>query len=131
MLKGNIIILNIGDNIMDERIEKAISYSNYKLSIQNQRENLKTKLTEQLVYATGGGLFDINQELISFVSTLASKTDSAVLLDKNKTPVMIENLSDFLDEILSRYMDASNSYLQEYEKLRKARSVKQLIEIEE
>lgn len=116
---------------MDERIEKALSYSNYKLSLQNQRENLKTKLTEQLVYAINGGLFDITQELISFVSVLSSKTETAVLLDKNKTPIQIESLSDFLDEILSRYISASNTYFSEYEKIKKVRSIKQLIEIEE
>lgn len=116
---------------MDERIEKALSYSNFKLSVQSQRENLKTKLTEQLVYGIGGGLFDIDQTLISFVSALLAKTESAVLLDKNKTPVMIEDLSEFLDEIISRYVSASNEYLTEYEKIRKVRNVKSLIELED
>lgn len=116
---------------MDERIEKALSYSNYRLTLQNQRENLKTKLVEKLTYAKDGGLFDINQELISFISILSEKTDSVIILDKNKTPVQISNLTEFLEEIISRYMEVTNTYFQEYEKIRKARSVKQLIDFEE
>ncbi|PJB17183.1 MAG: hypothetical protein CO117_12640 [Flavobacteriaceae bacterium CG_4_9_14_3_um_filter_33_16] len=116
---------------MDERVEKALKFANLKITQANQRENLRTQLYEKLILGVNGGLFDINQTLISFVSILASKTDSAVILDKNNNPVLIENLNDFLDEILSRYMENTNLFYQDYTALNKARNVKNLMDFNE
>ena len=116
---------------MDERLEKALKYANYKVTLSNQKENLKTELYEKLVIGINGGLFNITPELISFAAMLSEKTDSAVMIDKNNNPVLIEDLSDFVDEIISRYIEATNFYHQEYEKLRKARSVSKLIDFNE
>lgn len=116
---------------MDERVEKALKYAEYKVTQANQRENLKTELYEKLIIGMNGGLFEINQILISFVSMLSSKTNSAVVLDKNNNPILIENLESFLDEILSRYIEYTNVYYQDYSELIKSRSVKHLINFDE
>lgn len=116
---------------MDERVEKALKYAEYKITQANQKENLRTELYEKLIIGINGGLFEINQALISFVSILSTKTESAVILDKNANPILIENLEEFLDEILSRYMEYTNLFYQEYTKLLKSRSIKHLVNFDE
>jgi hypothetical protein len=84
-----------------------------------------------LSYSTNGGTFEISHELISFVKMLIDKEYSnAVLLDVYQNPIMIDNLNDFLEEILSRYFEAVNEYHAEYTKLKKARKVHKLIDID-
>jgi hypothetical protein len=51
-----------------------------------------------------------------------NQTD-AVLLDDKTSPVKIKDLNIFLEEILSVYNEATNTYHVAWEALRKARSV--------
>lgn len=112
---------------MDERLQKALDFANFRVSLQNQRENLKLKLKEHLTYSVNGGTFSIDSNLISFVSVLLQKTEEAVLLDQNEIPIFIENLEEFYNEILSRYINATNEYHDEYEKLKKSRTVGKVV----
>jgi hypothetical protein len=111
---------------MDDRLTKALEYSNYKVTVFRQKQNLKLRLENLLTYAHNGGMFKISQELISFVDALLRREVSeVVLVDSRENPVKILNLQEFYDTILSLYFEATNEYHLEYEKLRKARSVKQ------
>jgi hypothetical protein len=111
---------------MDDRLTKALEYSNYKVTVFQQKQNLKLRLENLLTFAHNGGMFKITQELISFVSSLLQKdVQEVVLIDSRENPVKISNLEEFYDTILSQYFEATNEYHLEFEKLRKARSVKQ------
>jgi len=50
-----------------------------------------------------------------------------VLLDSNENPILIENLETFRDDIFSRYFEVTNEYFQEFDKIKKSRSVEKLI----
>ena len=54
-----------------------------------------------------------------------------VLLDDNDTPIKIEDLIKFFDDIMDIYFAATNEYQTEYEKIRTKRSVDGLIEYEQ
>jgi hypothetical protein len=111
---------------MDDRLTKALEYSNYKVTVFQQKQNLKLHLENLLTFAHNGGIFKITQELISFVDALLRREiTEVVLIDSRENPVKIANLQDFYDTILSQYFEATNEYHLEFEKLRKARSVKQ------
>jgi hypothetical protein len=111
---------------MDDRLTKALEYSNYKVTVFQQKQNLKLRLENLLTFAHNGGMFKITQELISFVSSLLQKdVQEVVLIDSRENPVKIANLEEFYDTILGQYFEATNEYHLEFEKLRKARSVKQ------
>jgi hypothetical protein len=111
---------------MDDRLTKALEYSNYKVTVFRQKENLKLRLENLLTYAHNGGMFKISQELISFVDALLRKEiNEVVLIDTRENPVKIDNLQEFHDTIIGLYFEATNEFHAEYEKLRKARSVKQ------
>jgi hypothetical protein len=109
---------------MDDRLEKALAHGNYKVTVFQQKQNLKLRLENLLTYAHNGGIFKVSQELIAFIDALLRKeVTEVVLLDSRENPVKIANLQDFYDEIVSLYFEATNEYHQAYEDLRKARNV--------
>jgi hypothetical protein len=116
---------------MSSKLTKALEFANYRTTLNVQHNALKAKVQTLLNYSINGGTFNISQELISFVKLLLDREYSdAVLLDVYNNPIKIDDLNDFLDEILSRYFEAVNEYHTEYQKLRKARKVHKLIELE-
>jgi len=116
---------------MDEKVAKALEFANYRQTLNNQIQTLKVRTETQLIISKNGGTFHINESLISFLNFLISRDqEEAVLLDNNKSPVLIKNLEEFLDEVLTRYLDVTNDYLEQYEKIRKARNVKKILDME-
>lgn len=110
---------------MDDRLKKAIEFSNYRVSLFNSKENIKIKVDSMLTYAINGGVFKASIELINFTRLVTDTgRDSVVLIDINNNPIEITNVTDFHDELMSRYFQATNYYHTEYMKLKKARSVK-------
>lgn len=117
----------IFDSLVDDKLAKALEASNYRLTLNIQRENSKLKLKNHLVYSQNGGLFKITQDFISFVFALSQSKESSVILDSNENPVLIKDLQIFFEEILSVYQEAMNEYLIEYEKFKKLRNTKTLV----
>ena len=117
---------------MDERLQKALEFSNYMVTLNNQKRIIKEKFKEQTIYYHQGGQFTVTQQLLTFVNLLVDKdnTQDIVLIDDNDTPIMIDDLEDFLVEITDCYFTAANEYHAEYQKLRKNRSVEKLVEYE-
>lgn len=115
---------------MDERLQKALDISNYMVTLNNQKRILKEQYQENLIYYFGGGQFTITQQLISFCQSLISmKQTSTILIDDNGTPIEIEILEVFVSDICSKYFEASNSYLIEYNRLKTNRSVESIMDI--
>ena len=116
---------------MDERLEKALDFSNYMLTLNNQKRLLAEKYQESLIHFYNGSQFTITRELITFVSIMVSSDqDEIVITDDNNIPCMVENLEDFYGEIVSKYTNASNSYYTAYADLKKNRTVEKLVNYE-
>ena len=115
---------------MSSKLTKALEFANYRKTLNVQHNNLKAKVQTLLNYSINGGTFQIDQVLISFVQTLLEQEHTkAVLLDIYNNPIEIE-LESFLEEIISRYFEATNEYHAEYQKLRKSRKVHKLIDLD-
>lgn len=115
---------------MSSKLTKALEFANYRRTLNVQHNNLKAKVQTLLSYSINGGTFQIDQVLISFVKTLLDQEHTkAVLLDIYNNPIQIE-LEEFLEEITSRYFEATNEYHAEYEKLKKSRKVHKLIDLD-
>jgi hypothetical protein len=114
---------------MDERLQKALDFSKYRIALFNRKEDLKIKVNNMLIHAHNGGIFKASQELISFVKLLidAGKT-TVVLIDVNGNPIQILDTQVFFNDILSKYFEATNYYHVEYTKIRSARSVTSIYE---
>lgn len=115
--------------LIDERLEKAIDSSKYRVTLYNQKENTKLKFKQSLSYSINGGFFVISEQLISFVQTLISRNIlDSILIDAHGNPINIENLSVFLDQVMDKYFEATNDYLIEYKKIQSARKIAPMME---
>lgn len=116
---------------MDERLQKALDFSNYRQTLSIQRKTLKEKINAKLTYGCNGGLFKIDRSLITFVQMLIDqgRVENIPLIDVNENPILIPNLNDFRDEILDRYFTATYEYLEEYQKIKSSRSVEKLLDL--
>ena len=115
---------------MQDEYKKALDFSNYRQTFSIQRKTLKEKIDAKLTYGAAGGIFKIDRSLITFVELLIQKDrkTGVVILDTNENPILIEDLEKFRDEILDRYFTASNEYYQQFQDLKKSRSVEKLLE---
>lgn len=115
---------------MQEHFKNALEFANYQQTFSIQRKILKEKIESKLTYGHNGGLFYIDQTLLNFVEMLTAKgrTSGVVILDINENPVLIDNLELFKDEIFARYFEATNEYFENYQNLKKSRSVEKLLE---
>ena len=109
---------------MDDRLKKAIEFSNYRIGLFNRKEDLKVSFYSMLSYGHNGGVFKITSELISFVKLILDEDKtSCVLIDSYENPIDVTDLRLFYDSIFTRYFEATNYYNTEYTKLKKARTV--------
>lgn len=117
---------------MDERLQKALEFSNYMVTLNNQKRVLKERFREQTVFYYQGGQFTVTKDLMTFVGMLVEQgnDEDIVLVDDNETPIMVKDLGEFQAEILNTYFTAANEYHAGYENLRKNRSVEKLVEYE-
>lgn len=116
---------------MQEQLKSALDFSNYQQTFSIQKKLLKERTEAKLTYGFNGGIFYIDKILLTFVDMLCSKgrTESVVLLDANQNPILIKDLESFKDEILSRYFEVTNEYFEQYEKIKKSRSVEKLLDL--
>lgn len=113
----------------DERLQKALEFSNYIATITNQKQQIKNRVAQlQLVHANGG-TFRANQETIAFVKTLLDMDHkSAILLDSKDNPINVTDVKDLLEQLVSAYFSAMQEYDAEYTKIKKSRSVEKIMD---
>lgn len=114
---------------MDERLKKALDFSNYMVTLNNQKRLLREKYFEDLIYFYNGCQFTITKELITFIGFMleAGNDNNVVITDDNDIPCKLENVSDFYTSILDVYFTASNKYFTEYESIKKKRKIESLV----
>lgn len=115
---------------MDDKLKKALEFSNYMITFDNQKRILKEKYQDDLIYYFNGGRFTATQELVSFCQSLVNlEQTSTILVDDNNLPIAIEDLKEFSFEIVNVYFTATNQYLTEYNKLKTNRSVEGIFDV--
>jgi hypothetical protein len=113
---------------IDSRLASALEASNYRITLFNQKQNARLRLQKDLTYATGGGIFKIDQTLISFVSALkAEGYTSAVLLDVHQNPIEITDLAEFCKSIMQIYFECTNDFLVEFKSIQRCRTTSSLV----
>lgn len=115
---------------MDERLEKALEFSNYMATLNNQKRIIREQFLESCVHYLNGGKFSVNRDLITFCHTLLQNNQTGcVLIDDNDTPVNVEDLQKFLDDILDIYFTASYKYLDKHNEIKANRTVEGLVNL--
>jgi hypothetical protein len=117
---------------MDDRLSKALEFSNYRQTLAIQRKTLKEKTDAKLTYGYNGGLFKIDKELILFLEFLISigRAENIPIIDNNNNPILIDNVEKFKEEVIERYFTAVFEYYSEYQKIKESRSIGVLIDYE-
>lgn len=116
---------------MDERLEKALDFSNYMVTLNNQKRLLAETYQQNLIHFYDGSQFTITRELITFVSAMVNaEQDEVVITDDNNIPCLVKDIETFYEEILEQYTTASNEYYSAYLKLKTSRSVEKLVNYE-
>ena len=114
---------------MDERLEKALEFANYRITLSNQKRNVKARMLVLQTVHENNSIFVADQLTISFVNALlASGKTSEILNDTKDNPIEIKNLQEFQDLLISAYTEATNEYKIQTEKLSKARSIKKIMD---
>jgi len=116
---------------MDERIEKAFETANYMATLSNQKRIIQEEFAQQLIYYINGGTFQITTELITYVKTLIDigQASDVVLIDSNNTPVAIDSVQEFFDDVSKQYFTATRAYLEKYADIRVKRKIKDIVEL--
>lgn len=113
---------------MDDKLREALEFSNYRLTLNNQKLNLKQRMNTMLTIGYSNSMFTATLELINFVQHLLDrKVEQFVFIDDNENPVLIKALQDFHTKLFSAYTEALNEYYNDYEKLKKKRDTKGLV----
>jgi len=114
---------------MDDRLQRALNFSNYRQTLHIQKQNLQQRMKNQLQVMQGPGMFLADQQMISFVKTLIDKEwTEAVLIDSKQTPVKVDDLEEFLDKLIDAYFKATNEYYVASERLKRSRNIEALLE---
>lgn len=114
---------------MDDRLKKALDFSNYMITLDNQKRLLKEKYQEDLLYYYNGGTFTSTKELITFCSSMTNNNqEEIVITDDNNVPIKVVT-QEFLDGVIDTYFRASNKYYVEFDKLKSNRSVEGIIDL--
>jgi hypothetical protein len=114
---------------MDERLARALEVSNLRFTQSLERQRLKEKLKNDLLFAHNGGQFYIDRAFIAFLGSITPRIGQAqtVLLDDRENPVLIKNLSEFTDQVMNQYFSVTNQYLLDLTALRQKRSVESIV----
>ena len=113
---------------MEEKLQKALEFANYRQTLNNQLHKTKVRAEGSLLISKAGGTFKINQELICFLDYLVRQDmDDAVILDIHNMPIQIIDVASFLKEVTTRYFEVANDYSKEYQRIRQSRNVKSIL----
>lgn len=113
---------------MDSRLENALKIAKYNNTLSNQKRLLREQVKSKMSYSINGGTFAVTQELISFIDVLIRhEIKEYVIIDSRENPILIKDISEFLDNLLDVYFTESNKFLSEFQELSKARSVSSIV----
>lgn len=116
---------------MDERIEKAFAVANYMATLSNQRRIILEEFNQKLVYYQNGGTFIAGPDLINFIKNVLDlgHTNDVPFIDSNNFPVVINNVQEFFDNVVSVYFEALNGYSAKFAEIKSKRKISDIVEL--
>lgn len=113
---------------MDQRLNDALEFSNYRLTLANHKKNLRLRAEALQVVSHAGGMFRADTALITWLDlVIRSGAEQYVLIDQNDQPVLITDLAVLKDRLFDAYTKSMNLLHVEYEKIKRARTVQKIV----
>jgi hypothetical protein len=114
---------------MEAKIEKAFEIASLMATLNSQKRLLEEEFEQTLLYYYNGGVFKATEQRLAFLASIKSKdVESIVLLDDNKTPILVENIDSFFNDLFSHYTEATNHYYYQHKKITSSKTVESIIE---
>jgi hypothetical protein len=94
-----------------ENIDKLMAVADKMAHQSKHRRVLKEKYQSENILFYNGGQFEVTRGLLSFINILMHGLDhKVVVVDDLEFPILISNLQDFYETLISQYAKAANSY---------------------
>jgi len=113
---------------MDQRLNDALEFSNYRLTLANHKKNLRLRAEALQVVSHAGGMFRASPDTITWLDfVIRSGAEQYVLIDQNDQPVLVTDLAALRDRLFDAYTKSMNLLHVEYEKIKRARTVQKIV----
>lgn len=113
---------------MDDRLNKALEFANYRLTLQVQRQNIEARVSAALIFSHQNAIFTATQTLIAFADYKVRTPDAPMYADDNSgNTIKIENPAEFLKQASETYDAAMALKQAEQQKLKAARSTAKIV----
>tara|TARA_B110000503_G_C7058415_1_gene375537 strand:- start:372 stop:713 length:342 start_codon:yes stop_codon:yes gene_type:complete len=112
------------DTTTEQQLEQALSFAQYQSTLNQQRRLLREQFESDTTLAYNGGLFKVTQEWIGSIDL-----EAKWVLDMNGNPINIDDAADLKSMATTAYREALTKYGEEYQKLRRQRSVRSLTDL--
>lgn len=115
---------------MDQRLNDALAFANYRLTLQVHRKNIEARINDALLVNHQSAIFKATQELINFVDLYTARNENELYVDDQQGNThLIEDKQAFLDLLIKTYNSAYAIKHQEQKKLKSARTTAKIVEI--
>ncbi|CAB4241916.1 hypothetical protein UFOVP71_454 [uncultured Caudovirales phage] len=112
---------------MDNRLNDALAFANYRLTLQVQRQNIEARVAAAKILSFQNAIFTATQDLIGYVGLLTVRGDTILVNDNSGNVIEILNPSDFLTLLIQTYNSAMKLKQEEQQRLKSARSTAKIV----
>jgi hypothetical protein len=112
---------------MDKRLNDALAFANYRLTLQIQRQNIDARVQSALLLSYQGAIFKTTQELISFVGLKTIRAEALLVEDHSGNVIAIDSTQEFLEKLIQTYDSAMKLKQDEQIRLKSARSTAKIV----
>jgi hypothetical protein len=112
---------------MDNRLNDALAFANYRLTLQVQRQNIEARVNSALLFSFQNAIFKSSQNLIAFVGFRTIRAEKLLLEDNSGNVIQIANPNEFLSALITAYDSAMELKQQEQQRLKSARSTAKIV----
>ena len=111
----------------DKKLNEALAFANYRLTLQVQRQNIEARVEASLLVSYNGALFKATQQLINFVGLRTIRGEQILVEDNSNNVIAIEDGNAFLKVLLDAYDSSMQLKKEEQKRLKSARSTAKIV----
>ena len=112
---------------MDKKLEDALAFANYRLTLQIQRQNIEARVAAGLLVSYQNAIFKATPDLIAFAESKSRLGGSLLAEDQSGNVINIEDVGAFLTALSTAYDSAMELKRVEQQKLKSARSTAKIV----
>jgi hypothetical protein len=111
----------------DKKLNEALAFANYRLTLQVQRQNIEARVEAALLASYNGAIFKATQTLINFVALKVLRNEQVLVEDNSNNVITIDDGNTFLKTLLDAYDSAMQLKQNEQQRLKSARSTAKIV----